>query len=194
VFSMSFEASDFLGGLYGDRPAAPATDRDAPGPEPPATAPRSPQEHAPTHGADAPDLGPHAPGDHGDGLQPQAADAPDLDGGPLGSLDLDGWELKPDARGRLGLEPGDLPDGELWWASGGFGDLPEPGDGCPRCGSLETWSDLLGNRHCAGCDRDRLARALQLADRAARLRRNHPPVPRAGNGRPGGVQLVNLTS
>jgi len=51
-----------------------------------------------------------------------------------------------------------------------FDDLPLPGPACPRCGSLEEWIDLLGGRHCGICEADALNKALQLADRAARLR------------------------
>lgn len=51
-----------------------------------------------------------------------------------------------------------------------FDDLPLPGPACPRCGSLEEWTDLLGGRHCGICEAGTLNKALQLADRAARLR------------------------
>jgi hypothetical protein len=51
-----------------------------------------------------------------------------------------------------------------------FDDLPLPGDPCPRCGSLEEWADLLGRRRCGVCERATLDKAIQLADRAARLR------------------------
>ena len=171
---MSYHAGDFLASLYGDRPA---TSPDTPGPEPQATAPRQPQEPARTTVADAPTLGPtDTPGDHDNGLQPQgepSGDTPaaDADGGPLGGLDFSGWVLRPDALGRLGLEPGDLPEADRWWTRGGFDELPEPGDGCPACGSLEVWLDLTGGRHCGRCEADKLARSLQLAERAARLRR-----------------------
>ena len=49
--------------------------------------------------------------------------------------------------------------------------LPEPGEPCAVCGSLESWLDLTGGRRCGVCERDKLARSLQLADRADRLRR-----------------------
>jgi hypothetical protein len=37
-----------------------------------------------------------------------------------------GWELKPDASGRLGLEAPALPDNVAWWRRCDFDDLPEP--------------------------------------------------------------------
>ena len=109
-------------------------------------------------------------------LQPQrqpSGEAPpaEADGDPLPGLDFSAWVLRPDALGRLGLEAPDLPEADRWWSAAGFDDLPDPGDPCPACGSLETWSDLGGGRRCGGCDRDKLAQALQLADRADRLRR-----------------------
>ena len=125
---------------------------------------------------------PDAPGDPRQApRQPQgepSGDAPGIDGGVSGCPDFSGWAPRPDFGGRLGLEAPDLPEGQRWWAIGGFDELPEAGDGCPECGSLETWSDLAGGRHCAGCERAGLERALKLADRAARLRRRSGLPPR----------------
>jgi hypothetical protein len=47
----------------------------------------------------------------------------------------------------------------------------DPGPGCPVCGSLEQWQDLLGRQRCGRCEVDALARAIKLAERAARLRK-----------------------
>ena len=62
-----------------------------------------------------------------------------------------------------------------------FDSLPLPGDPCPLCGSLETWWDILGGEHCQQCDRATLDKAIQWADRAARLRKQaerRKPAPR----------------
>jgi hypothetical protein len=42
---------------------------------------------------------------------------------------------------------------------------------CPTCGGVLFWSDLTGGRHCQSCEAAGLRRALTLAKRAARLRR-----------------------
>jgi hypothetical protein len=73
-----------------------------------------------------------------DGSAEVVSGAPDIDGAPSRGLGFARWVLRPDARGRLGLEAPDLPEPERWWARGGFDGRPEPGDGCPKCGSLET--------------------------------------------------------
>ena len=177
---------------HGNRPAATKPDPKAPAadaPGDPAAVPVQPQGHAPTPAADAPALGPtDAPGDHGGPLQPQGEPQAVPSGDALGDLqpgpDFSGWAPRLDAHGLLGLEAPNLPDSDRWWSVAGFDDLPEPGDGCPECGSFETWSDLAGGRRCGVCDRDKLTRALWLADRAARLRRIHPPVARAAKPAP----------
>jgi hypothetical protein len=46
---------------------------------------------------------------------------------------------------------------------------------CPKCGSLEEWTDLLGRQHCGVCERATLDKALRLANRAARLREQAQP-------------------
>jgi hypothetical protein len=66
-----------------------------------------------------------------------------------------------------------------------FNSLPLPGDPCRVCGSLEEWTDLLGSRHCGICEVDTLDKALQLAEQAARLRRqahSRKPAPRIAPG------------
>ena len=50
-------------------------------------------------------------------------------------------------------------------------EATEPGAGCPVCGSLESWQDALGRERCGVCEADALDRALELADKAAWLRR-----------------------
>jgi len=92
--------------------------------------------------------------------------------------DFSAWQLRPDHHGRLGLEAPDVPEADRWWARGDFEALPDGGEPCPRCGSLDAWHDLVGGRRCGECDGGKLGRALQLAHRAARLRRNRPTVPR----------------
>jgi hypothetical protein len=47
----------------------------------------------------------------------------------------------------------------------------DPPPACQQCGSLESWQDLLGRQWCGVCEVDALGRALQLAERAARLRK-----------------------
>jgi hypothetical protein len=60
-------------------------------------------------------------------------------------------------------------------------EATEPGPACPVCGSLESWQDALGRERCGVCEADALAKALQLAERAARLRKraqSRKPAPR----------------
>jgi hypothetical protein len=66
-----------------------------------------------------------------------------------------------------------------------FDDLLLPGPACPRCGSLESWTDILGGQHCGVCERATLDKALRLAERAARLRQQaqqRKPAPRIAPG------------
>ena len=75
---------------------------------------------------------------------------------------LAGWVRRQDAAGRWGWEASDLPEEARWWAVADFDELPEPGQPCPRCGSLEKWTDLLGGEHCGQCKARKLARAERL--------------------------------
>jgi len=60
-------------------------------------------------------------------------------------------------------------------ADGWPADTIEPGEPCPRCGSLEKWWDFWGGEHCQQCEADQLERARGLVERAAELRRRTPP-------------------
>ena len=106
-----------------------------------------------------------------------------LDGGAIGKdtpgsdpapepipASFEGWVRRQDHTGRWGWEAPGLPEWQRWWAGCDFDDLPEPGDSCPRCGSLEFWWDLWNNAHCCQCEADKLNRSRSLAARAARLR------------------------
>lgn len=42
---------------------------------------------------------------------------------------------------------------------------------CLRCGGIAAWWDLLGGAHCMSCESRALRRSHELAERAARLRR-----------------------
>ena len=104
-------------------------------------------------------------------LVPEAADV-------LAALPFTDWVLRPDSHGRMGWEAPDLPEAVP------FDDLPLPGPGCPVCGSLESWRDLLGRERCGVCERGLLDKAFQLTEKAARLREQSPtrkpapPLPR----------------
>ena len=84
-------------------------------------------------------------------------------------LPLDGtalfayWVRRPDSRGRLGWQSPDSPEVVAW------ADLQEPGPGCPVCGSLESWVDVLGRERCGLCEAKILDKAMQLAERASKL-------------------------
>jgi hypothetical protein len=56
-----------------------------------------------------------------------------------------------------------------------FDDLPLPGPACPRCKSLESWTDGLGRQRCGACEANTLHKGLQLAERAAWLRDQTQP-------------------
>lgn len=150
---MTFETIDFLAALYGDR--RPATD-----PMPGDTA--ADQAEPP-----GPDPAEALGGDGG------AADP----GGEPSGFDFSGWVLRPDGKGRLGWEAPDLPEASRWWAVADFDELPEPGDPCPRCGSFETWSDLLGGEHCGQCEPGKLDRSPKLMHPCTRLRRGKGSAP-----------------
>jgi ribosomal protein S27AE len=66
-----------------------------------------------------------------------------------------------------------------------FDSLPLPGKFCPRCGSLEEWTDLLGRQRCGVCERDTLDKATRLAERTAWLcqqAQRQKPAPRIAPG------------
>ena len=170
---MSFDASDFLAGLYGDRLATSTASpvdpvegaretADRPGPPYPGfTILRIPD---PTITSDA-------------SLLPPAIDAP--------SSPFHGWVCRPDHRDQPGWEPPALDESERWWAHPE--NIIEPGAACPQCGSLEKWWDPTGGEHCQRCEPDRLRRALDLASRSAALRsrttgRPSESTPRADKG------------
>jgi hypothetical protein len=72
-----------------------------------------------------------------------------------------------------------------------FDNLLAPGPACAVCGSLESWTDLLGRQRCGVCERATLDKAIQWADRAARLRKQVQPRKPAPQNRvhcvPGGI-------
>jgi hypothetical protein len=59
--------------------------------------------------------------------------------------------------------------------AGPWEEATEPGPGCTVCGSLEQWQDALGRQRCGVCERVALNKGLQLAQRAARLRKLTQP-------------------
>lgn len=163
---MSFDATDFLEGLYDHRPAANSPEA---GPAAPAPEPEAPGQSQAASGANlkipAPATSdPVAPGPQVD--RPMG----NTTASPSAALDFTRWVRRRDHNGRWGWEPPDLEDSERWWARGDFEDFPEPGSPCPECGSLEWWEDAAGNRHCARCEAAGLQRTEILADQAARLR------------------------
>jgi hypothetical protein len=113
---------------------------------------------------------------------PEAAplpDAADTAGDLLAATPFADWVRRPDYHGRMGWESPDLPEAVP------FDALDLPGPGCPKCGSLEQWQDLLGRQRCGVCEADALGRALKLAERAARLRTQaqpRKPAPRLAPG------------
>jgi hypothetical protein len=155
---MSFDAADFLAGLFGDGSVAPAA---VPSGEPTGDALETPAfgpDDNPGGAPEAATSGDHAP----------ATGGATVGGEPPGNLDFGRWVLRPDARGRVGWEAPDLPEAERWWAHPDQGaTASEP---CPRCGSLELWWDLLGQPHCQHCERAGFERAGEIAELAVRLR------------------------
>ena len=97
------------------------------------------------------------------------------DDGRAGSLqDDDGgrfadWVRRPDSRGRMGWQAPETP------VMVPFDDLPRPGPPCPKCGSLELWQSVAGTWRCCHCDAAALQRSRELADLAARLRKQAQP-------------------
>jgi hypothetical protein len=111
-----------------------------------------------------------------------ADDRPEARLGPTLTLNPTDWRPVPGGLVRRDLGPAECPPWEA---------CPQPGDGCPSCGSLESWEDLAGRRRCGQCEAEALDEALALAGDAARLRR-HNPAPmkstaqdRAGRGQVG---------
>ena len=96
-------------------------------------------------------------------------DSLDTAGDPLAMLPFADWVLRPDCHGRMGWQAPGLPEAVPFDAL----DLSDPA--CPVCGSLERWQDLLGRQRCGVCEVDTLDKALQLANKAARLRSQAPP-------------------
>ena len=115
-----------------------------------------------------------APEEIPEAVAPAVVSSPDDDGGRFAD-----WVRRPDAHGRMGWQAPDLPEAVP------FDDLDLPGTGCPRCGSLKQWQDLLGRQRCGRCEAGTLGRALKLAERAARLRTQaqpRKPAPRLAPG------------
>jgi hypothetical protein len=81
----------------------------------------------------------------------------------LAALTTGNGNTTPTNPGRIGscVDAGPCP----------WDEATEPGQACPRCGSLEKWWDILGGEHCQQCEHATLERALRLADRAAWLRK-----------------------
>jgi len=88
---------------------------------------------------------------------------------PLAALPFAEWVLRPDCHGRMGWQAPGLAEAVP------FDALDLPGPACPVCGSLEQWQDLLGHQRCGACEADALNKALELANKAARLRSQAPP-------------------
>jgi len=61
---------------------------------------------------------------------------------------------------------------------------PETDWTCADCGGFLWWEDVKGGRHCVDCGREKLARSLELAERAARLRARCTPK-KIGGHKPG---------
>ncbi len=153
---MRYHAADFLTGLFD------STVMGLVGP--------GPEARTPTAAADGPAPDGASPGQTDASGEPADWPAPD-------APDFSGWVLRPDATGRLGWEPADLPEDERLWLDRlperdermpgvvAIGDAPSfpaddaPLSGCPRCGTLELWWDLLGGVHCQRCDREAFQRA-----------------------------------
>jgi len=164
---MSTQASDCLAGLFGHRAEANGDPTTPPlGPEPATASP------------------PEARG--GDAAASPAAEPPEAapvtlcavpgPGGGLALLCLSAAIAERIEAGRPALEAllGEL-GGEdegagdvLDWPD--FGEPVEPDWTCTQCGGIGWWEDLRGGRHCVDCDRRKLTRCLNLAERAARLR------------------------
>jgi hypothetical protein len=66
-----------------------------------------------------------------------------------------------------------------------FDELP-PVEFCPRCNGGTWWWDVLGNRHCANCGRNKLAASDRLLRRAARIRAGASRRPAARSTDQGG--------
>jgi len=153
---MSYEATDFLAGLFGRTPptATLAAEPDRQ-PEPVAAPVFTPADRATSDDAPSP------------GGEPQAVDL-----GPSG-IDPADWTRQPDTSGRMGWQRRDY-DATDW---PDFGELPNP-DPCPACGSLGRWETIAadldgiepGRWRCLQCDPPTKSR--HWAAQAAELRRN----------------------
>jgi hypothetical protein len=137
---MSFEAADFLAGLF-DGPAVPAAK--APDPEPAAGGPElQDPSGALVDNPTAPAAGGGQPALLGDSPEPAA-------------LPFADWVQAPDTRGRLGLQsPGAVVPWPAWE------DLPEWSDNAPTepaagpcwwCGRREWWRSIHGAVVCGHC-------------------------------------------
>ncbi len=93
--------------------------------------------------------------------------APAVAAVPVSSPDDGGrfadWVCRPDGSGRMGWESPGLPESDRWWARCDFDAQPEPGAGCPVCGSLESWQDLLGRERCGRCESDTLEKSAEIS-------------------------------
>ena len=104
---MSYQATDFLAGLYADRPTASTPEAASGTTDSPAT------------------------------MEPVPSQA-----GPTADLSGPGWD-----------------------------DCIDPGDPCPRCGSLAVWQPIVGEPRCLGCDPP--TAGIRALEAAQRIRRRH---------------------
>ena len=86
---------------------------------------------------------------------------------------------------RADVDEADAPE---WNDAAGDGGEP-----CAVCGSLEKWTDALDRERCGVCERDKLDAALRLREKAAELRRRHPPRPNPAGAEPDGPPAEKTT-
>jgi len=104
---------------------------------------------------------PQAPPVAGEPAKPQPTAGGDAANGTLADDPFAAWVLRPDAAGRMGWEPPDLPEWARWWARSTFDDLPDPvGPGsrheheprpCCCCGGKVFWRSIHGVLVCGFC-------------------------------------------
>jgi len=140
---MSYNAADFLAGLFEDGPA-------------------------PSLSAIAIQADQSAVGGKGCGDERETA----ADSAPTTNATY-AWMSRPDVDDRLGLEPLDLRESARWWAETSFDELPAADWTCASCGELAWWESLTGRRRCLACDPPTRSRRLAARATKLRGAREH---------------------
>ncbi|MCP4535592.1 MAG: hypothetical protein GY832_00425 [Chloroflexi bacterium] len=142
---MSFDASSFLGGLFTDRP--------------------EPNVPVIVHGE------PPTQSEEDNTTDDPVVIHVEVNGDELGLVCPSPEIAAAIEAGRDELEATIKKIGDASRSNDWPGDAVDPGEPCPRCGSLDKWWDLWGGEHCNRCEWTKVERSQRLVSRARSAKR-----------------------